>query len=573
MMKSRTISLKPQYLVLILASVTTFLLRFVLLDRLPLTNSEAINALQALTGAQGGEHLIGGEAGYVLLTTAWFFLFGAGDGIARFWPALAGAALALTPWLFRRHLGEKAALLMCFGLAVDAGWTAVSRQAHGMTLAGLFIILALAALVNKKSRLLGVLTALALLGGPAFWLGAIGLGAAYALYKLVFQPQQIQSEEDEAEEIGIFEGINWKTAGIWFGGAALACGTLLFIIPNGLNSVFNGFAQYFINWSKPGDLNIWRLLLGFVISQPIGFLFGAIGLLRMFRSRNSLDIFLAVWWLTALALVLLNPGREMIQAGWASLPILALASRQLAGLLTTEVQGRWTAIAYSIIVVVLLVFAWLNFIAYFQAARPEVSTLIRVVTTIFPVLLLIGAAIVIRWFWSEETAGQGALWGLVAVLALWSFSAAWGNTGLGANPAGQIWRVDALVDEVDLLKTTVNELSTWKTNVAGELELVVEGIDSPALRWALRDYSQIKYVTSTASASSPAMLITGDKPSPELAETYRGQDFVLEINPSWQMSFDEWLQWAAYKKVPVSKTMVVLWARADLFPDAAGFNP
>ena len=573
MMKSRTISLKPQYLVLILASVTTFLLRFVLLDRLPLTNSEAINALQALTGAQGGEHLIGGEAGYVLLTTAWFFLFGAGDGIARFWPALAGAALALTPWLFRRHLGEKAALLLCFGLAVDAGWTAVSRQAHGMTLAGLFIILALAALVNKKSRLLGVLTALALLGGPAFWLGAIGLGAAYALYKLVFQPQQIQSEEDEAEEIGIFEGINWKTAGIWFGGAALACGTLLFIIPNGLNSVFNGFAQYFINWSKPGDLNIWRLLLGFVISQPIGFLFGAIGLLRMFRSRNSLDIFLAVWWLTALALVLLNPGREMIQAGWASLPILALASRQLAGLLTTEVQGRWTAIAYSIIVVVLLVFAWLNFIAYFQAARPEASTLIRVVTTIFPVLLLIGAAIVIRWFWSEETAGQGALWGLVAVLALWSFSAAWGNTGLGANPAGQIWRVDALVDEVDLLKTTVNELSTWKTNVAGELELVVEGIDSPALRWALRDYSQIKYVTSTASASSPAMLITGDKPSPELAETYRGQDFVLEINPSWQMSFDEWLQWAAYKKVPVSKTMVVLWARADLFPDAAGFNP
>ena len=573
MMKSRTISLKPQYLVLILASVTTFLLRFVLLDRLPLTNSEAINALQALTGAQGGEHLIGGEAGYVLLTTAWFFLFGAGDGIARFWPALAGAALALTPWLFRRHLGEKAALLMCFGLAVDAGWTAVSRQAHGMTLAGLFIILALAALVNKKSRLLGVLTALALLGGPAFWLGAIGLGAAYALYKLVFQPQQIQSEEDEAEEIGIFEGINWKTAGIWFGGAALACGTLLFLIPNGLNSVFNGFAQYFINWSKPGDLNIWRLLLGFVISQPIGFLFGAIGLLRMFRSRNSLDIFLAVWWLTALALVLLNPGREMIQAGWASLPMLALASRQLAGLLTTEVQGRWTAIAYSIIVVVLLVFAWLNFIAYFQAARPEVSTLIRVVTTIFPVLLLIGAAIVIRWFWSEETAGQGALWGLVAVLALWSFSAAWGNIGLGANPAGQTWRVDALVDEVDLLKTTVNELSTWKTNVAGELELVVEGIDSPALRWALRDYSQIKYVTSTASASSPAMLITGDKPSPELAETYRGQDFVLEINPSWQMSFDEWLQWAAYKKVPVSKTMVVLWARADLFPDAAGFNP
>ena len=69
------------------------------------------------------------------------------------------------------------------------------------------------------------------------------------------------------------------------------------------------------------------------------------------------------------------------------------------------------------------------------------------------------------------------------------------------------------------------------------------------------------------------MVITPDKPSPELADTYRGQDFVLEVNPTWQMSFDEWLQWVAYKTVPVSKTIVVLWARADLFPDAAGFNP
>jgi len=80
-------------------------------------------------------------------------------------------------------------------------------------------------------------------------------------------------------------------------------------------------------------------------------------------------------------------------------------------------------------------------------------------------------------------------------------------------------------------------------------------------------------VTTTASASAPALVITDDKPSPELAETYRGQDFVLAVNPTWQMSFDEWLQWVAFKTVPVSKTILVLWARTDLFPDAAGFNP
>ncbi len=573
MMNSVFLNPKLQRLAWIAAGIFAFLMRFVLLDRLPLTNPEAINALQALNVTQAGEQQIGGETGYVLLSAAWFFLFGAGDGIARFWPALAGTVLTLTPWLFRKQLGEKAALLLCFGLVLDAGWTAVSRQAHGMTLAGLFSILALAALVNKKPRLIGAFTALALLGGPAFWLGIVGLGMAFGLYKLVFQPRQAPREEDEIEEIGIFAGINWKTAVIWFGGMLLVCGTLLLIIPNGISSIFNGFVQYFSSWVNPGGLNIWRLLLGLVLSQPIGFLFATVGILHILRNHDRLDTLLAVWWLTALILVLLNPGREMIQVGWAALPMLALASRQLAGLLKIRIEAGWTAIAYSIIVVVLMVFAWLNFIAYFQAASPEVSTFVRIITTVFPVLLLVGAAIVIRWFWSEETAGQGALWGLVATLALWGFSAAWGGTGLGANPAGQIWRAGGLIDEVDLINSTVDDLSTWKMRVPGELDLVVEGVESPALRWALRDYDQVKFVTSTASTASPAMLITIDKPSPELAETYRGQDFVLEVNPNWQMSFDEWLQWVAFKKVPVSKTMVVLWARADLFPDAAGFNP
>lgn len=573
MMNADSLNPKLQRLAWITAGIIAILMRFVLLDKVPLTNPEAVNALQALNSAQGGGQQIGGEAGYVLLSAAWFFLFGAGDGLARFWPALAGILLALTPWLFRKQLGERAALLLCFGLVLDAGWTAVSRQAHGMTLAGFFTILALYALVNKKPRLLGVFTALALLGGPAFWLGIIGLGLAFALYKLVFQPRQAAREDGETEETGIFERINWRTVIFWFGGTLLASGTLLFIIPNGVGSVFNGFAQYFTSWSNPGNLNIWRLLLGLVLSQPIGFLFGMVGILRMFRNRDQLDTFLGVWWLTALVLVLLNPGREMIQVGWAALPMLALAARQLAGLLKTRIDAGWTAIAYSIIVVVLMVFAWLNFIAYFQAADPEVTTFVRIVTTVFPVLLLVGAAIVIRWFWSEETAGQGALWGLVATLALWSFSAAWGGTGLGANPAGQIWRSGGLIDEVDLIKSTVSDLSTWKMRAPGELDLIVEGIDSPALRWALRDYVNAKFVTSTASTVSPPMLITIDKPSPEMAEAYRGQDFVLEVNPNWQMSFDEWLQWAAFKKVPVSKTMVVLWARADLFPDAAGFNP
>jgi hypothetical protein len=188
-------------------------------------------------------------------------------------------------------------------------------------------------------------------------------------------------------------------------------------------------------------------------------------------------------------------------------------------------------------------------------------------------VILLGAFLVIRWFWCEETAGQGALWGLVAALTLWGVSAAWGGTGLGGHPEGQLWRTGAMIQDVDLIHDTVNQLSTWKMKAPGELELVIDGIDSPALRWELRDYHAAAYVTSAAKTASPAMIITTEKPSPELADTYRGQDFVLSSLPNWQMSYDEWLQWAAFKTVPVTKTNVILWARADLFPDAAGFAP
>ncbi|MHB0987324.1 MAG: hypothetical protein ACYC3P_01510 [Bellilinea sp.] len=562
-------NLPYQRIALLLTGVIAFLMRFVLLGKLPLTDSEAVNALQAL----GGEYFMGGEGGYVLLTTAWFFVFGAGEAVARFWPALAGTALALTPWLFRKQLGEKAALLLCFGLAVDAGWVAVSRQASGMSWAGLFVILILAALLAKKSALLGAFAGLALLGGPAFWQGAVGLGLAYLLHRFVFQPRQPVEEAGEGPFAGIFAGFDWKVVPGWFIGTVLVFGTLLFLIPSGLNAAANGIVQYLTGWAQASTVTAGRMLLGLVLSQPLGFLFAAVGLVRVIQTKNSLDTFLAVWWLAALVLALLYPAREVADLGWALLPMLALASRQLAKLLTAAVSFRWTATAYSIIVAVLLAFTWLSFIAYFQAARPEVSAFARTVSTLFPVLLLVGAAFVIRWFWDEETAGQGAMWGLIAALGLWGFSAAWGGTGLGANPEGQIWRRGAWVDEVDLLQATLHDLSTWKSRVPGELELVVEGVDSPALRWALRDYRQARFVTTTASASMPALLITVDKPSPELADTYRGQDFVLEVNPNWQMSFDEWLKWIAFKSVPVEKTIVVLWARADLFPDAAGFNP
>ncbi|MHB1481262.1 MAG: hypothetical protein ACYCXH_02960, partial [Bellilinea sp.] len=559
---------------LILASILAFGIRFVLLGKQPLSDLEAVNALQALNLAGGGEITGSSEAGYVGFTSIWFFLFGAGNFGARLLPALSGTVLAMSPWLFRKQLGERAALLLCFGLALDASWAAVSRQAFGMSWAALFTVLALAALLNTKSALLGVFTALAILGGPSFWQGAIGLGAAALIFNFVFRPKPSDQEDYSQSTQNLFAEIRWKQFVFWFFGTLVIVGTLLLTMPNGLNTAVNGAIDYISGWGREGQTSIGLMALGLVLSQPLGFFFAGIGAVRAFSKKDALDIFLFTWWLVSLVLAFIYPARDMTILGWSALPMLALAARQISSLVNPEVEHGWVAIGQGIIVFVLLVFAWLSYIAFFYAVSQETPTLVRVAATLIPFLLILGCIFAIRSWWSEETAGQGALWGLLAALMLWVVSAAWSSTGLGAHPEGQIWYKSPMLDEVDLLETTLSDLSTWKTREPGQLELVVEDIDSAGLRWVLRDYQQVKFVTSSAPSSSPAVIITTDKPTPGLADTYRGQDFVLRVKPVWQdMTFEDWLQWTAFKSVPLEKSTVVLWARADLFLDAEGFNP
>lgn len=561
-------------ILLILIGILAFGIRTIFLGRLPLNDAEAVNALQALTFTHDGASGTGGEAGYVGITSLWFFVFGAGNFGARFLPALSGAVLAMTPWLFRKQLGDRTALLFCLLLALDAAWVAVSRQAFGMSWAGLFVVLALAALVNKRSAQLGVFAALSLLGGPSFWHGIIGLTAAYLIYIFAFRPQPEEEEETTETSPGIFDGINWKVSILWLAGALVLSATLLLTNPNGLSTSANGIIEYFAGWGREGQTSIGLMVLGLALSQPLGFLFAAIGFVRAFVKKDSLDMFLGTWWLVSLVLTLIYPARDMTILGWSILPMLALAARQISSLLKPDIEHGWVAAAQGLIVVVLMVFAWLSYISFFYAVRSETSVLVRVITTLIPFLLILGGIFVVRSWWSEEIAGQGALWGLLAVLMVWNISAAWGGTGLGGNPEGQIWYKSPMLDEVDLLQTTVADLSTWQMREPGYLNLVVEGVDSSGLRWALKDYEQIRFVTSTAPSSSPAMVITKDQSSPGLADTYRGQDFVLQVKPSWQnMTYDEWLQWIAFKTAPLEKSTVVLWARADLFPDAEGFNP
>ena len=104
---------------------------------------EASNALQALQLANGGTAIVGGQPGYVILTSFLFFIFGHSEFWARLLPALFGAGLVFIPLLFRRWIGENVSLILALFFAIEPGFITLSRTSTGTMIAFVGLLAAL----------------------------------------------------------------------------------------------------------------------------------------------------------------------------------------------------------------------------------------------------------------------------------------------------------------------------------------------------------------------------------------------------------------------------------------------
>lgn len=106
------------------------------------------------------------------------------------------------------------------------------------------------------------------------------------------------------------------------------------------------------------------------------------------------------------------------------------------------------------------------------------------------------------------------------------------------------------------------------------LDVTVSGIDSPALRWALRDWN-VTFTTAAALTESPSVLIVpGETQSPEIQANYRGQDFIWRTQAYWEeFAAADWLRWIFHHQATEGQEVLILWARSDLFIDSQNQFP
>ncbi|MBU2610080.1 MAG: hypothetical protein KJ606_03915 [Chloroflexi bacterium] len=580
-------------------------LRFLHLGALPLSDFEADWAFQALQLARGAHPAtpalaagasVGPNPAYVLLTSIPFYIFGASDFLARFWPALAGSILVLTPFFFRDRLGRIPALILAFALAFEPGLLALSRMAGSLILAVSFLMLAWAMWRDGRYPLAGVLAGLALLSGPALWMGLLALALTWAIgqaldgkwwktgdHKQTARDGQASAVNRKTSNVNRESSIetghwslnteHWKTALVYLLGTLLLGGSLFLLAPSGLSALVASLLAFVQGWWTPSGERVIHLLNALVAYQLMALIFGILALVRGLLNKDRLVIGLGLWTLVALLLALVYPARQVADLAWALIPLWALAALELSRYTKMEGIGAWELAGVTTLTTSILVFAWMNLagVTGQEFTSPLAQTRLLL---LLGALLLLGLSLtLVGMGWSLDTARQGAVWGSALFLAAFTLGAATGAAGLRRPLTAELWspappwpdRQDRQTAQADLLQKTLDNLSEWNKGHIESLPVMVVGVDSPALRWLLRDW-EVKETGALSPADSPALVIAPQGVELNLSAAYRGQDFVWYQSPNWDEARpEEWLRWFVYRQMPQQTESIVLWARNNLF--------
>jgi len=137
-----------------------------------------------------------------------------------------------------------------------------------------------------------------------------------------------------------------------------------------------------------------------------------------------------------------------------------------------------------------------------------------------------------------------------------------------SNQPHEMWFPSYGTGQVELFSKTLQDLSKHNTGFNNHID-IVSMVDTPSLRWVLRDYPNVQFITSPRIEDLPSIVITQQEGDfPDLNAFYRGQDFVWWISMNWwDIILSNMTQWFTFRDAPVSNDYVILWARSDLFPE------
>jgi hypothetical protein len=309
------------------------------------------------------------------------------------------------------------------------------------------------------------------------------------------------------------------------------------------------------------------LLISLVVYQLLGVILAFAAIIRGWRNNSPRIISLSVWFLVALLLAVFIPSRQLADLVWVLIPLWAMASLELVRNVDIFPEERGEVLGVVFLTTFLWTFTWLDLSGMVWSPVDSSQYALRFWLLIGAVFLFILSLLLVAAGWSIRVARIGGVWGLTIVLGLFGFAGTLGATGFRGLSHPELWWPSSIPMQANLLQTTVRDMSEWSVGDDFSVPVVIAGLDSPALEWALRQH-QVTVVDALDISSSPDFVITPFENDPVLVAAYRGQDFSWRHTPSWNATLpNDWIRWVALREMPQTGETIILWARDDLFID------
>jgi hypothetical protein len=562
--------------------------RFLQLGASPLTDSEAMLALQSLQIARGADPLLGPQPLYVLFTSVFFAVIESTNFMARLLPALAGSALVFTPIFFRERLKPRPALILAFLFAIDPGLVALSRQANGTILAATFLLFAWGLWTHRRLVPAGILAGLALLSGPSLWAGVLTIALAW-LFVQGFEARPASEESDSSEPAEQTPSVTadqlpitnyeLRPALLALALTLVLAGTLFFVAPNGLSALVSSLPAYLSGWTTASVMTPGRIFFTLLVYEPLPIFLTILSLIRGYRTGSQRIIRLSLWLGVSLLLAIFyrQPGGLV----WVIIPLLALASLELSRGLNIFPSERLEVGVVTTALLILLTYIWFDIAAIGLDPFNQFVTNIPLIGSIqnprYAILygalaILVACIAFVAFGWSGRVAWLGSTWSLAIFLTVYSLGAAWGASGVRYPLGVELWSTDREPSQADLILASVRDVSEFSLGEDHSQPVTIMGIDSPALEWLLRDHD-VKLVSTLDTQLAAPVIITPIMNDLNLPSAYRGQDFTWRQRVQYEsMPMPEWWRWLVNRQLPRENETIILWARNDLFPDARNEN-
>lgn len=545
------------------ALVVALAMRLVRLGVLPLTNSEAEIALQALAIARSTKTQFGAHMTTIAFAGLDFYIFNAGNFLARFWPGLIGALVVFVPFLFRDRIGRWPASLLSIVLAISPEMVGLSRILGSPMNAFVLLLLGLGLLFNRKPILSGIAFALGLMSGPGFWLGGLILAFSWVISDVLFDISSVFTLPVTHQKRDY-----WARFGISLGLTLLIVGSGFFLAPAGLSGIMAGLVVFGRGFVVPLQTPFLLKPLALVAYTAGSLIFGLWGGLRGVLLRNKLDMFLLVFGVTGLLFGFVYPGSTPADLIWATLPLWALSARVVFFAWQKPEHSRLIVIVTAVLVVVVAAFMLLVMRSLITPGLSQEQQLNNFIALVGGMIFLVAIVLLVSYGWSQDVAMPGLLIGIGIVFLAGLISVSVNTTSLSSEGSVELWFPEEAALSPELMKQSIDRITGWNASGGSRVEIAVSGMDMHGMRWALQDYDPVNYVPYLPPQSQPGILITDSLGIPEISSTYRGQDLVWSREVLWDtMTPFQYLNWLITRDAPTQESRIIFWVRTDLMPD------